>query len=292
MSKQKTSQCLKKINELKVSFLKLLANKALDEFLNTNKTIEKIQIMDKYFRFIRLFRSYTLRNILLISKQKPEASQVAEFYMWQKLNRYIKAGEKGICILQPELYSFNTLKKKSFNTKTGKSKRMAFKLVHVFDISQTLGKSIKKPVKTKKESNAKNLWSDMQKFAKHRNIKIKLPRNGLPEDIYGISMGGKIFISDTNNKFNMTKVLVHELAHEIVHMSEDVVKLDKYIREAEAEAITGIVFASYNLEHCGAMNFVLLWEQSKTEKTRKLLTESLNRIKFGSIQLLRNQKSE
>ena len=47
------------------------------------------------------FRTYSFGNILLIARQKPEATNVAGMWAWNQLGRRVKRGEKGIAILAP-----------------------------------------------------------------------------------------------------------------------------------------------------------------------------------------------
>jgi len=47
------------------------------------------------------FPSYSFGNVLLIARQKPEATNVAGMWAWNQLGRRVKRGEKGIAILAP-----------------------------------------------------------------------------------------------------------------------------------------------------------------------------------------------
>jgi hypothetical protein len=87
----------------------------------------------EYLKSASRFHSYSLGNILLILWQKPTATRVAGYRAWQKMNRYVRKGEKGIAILAPCVYSDKTDRAKT---------RIFFKTVWVFDISQTDGESL------------------------------------------------------------------------------------------------------------------------------------------------------
>ncbi len=47
------------------------------------------------------FRNYSFGNVLLIARQKPQATNVAGMWAWNQLGRRVKRGEKGIAILAP-----------------------------------------------------------------------------------------------------------------------------------------------------------------------------------------------
>ena len=93
------------------------------------------------------FHRYSFGNIILISMQFPGASQVAGFHDWKKkFGRNVKKGEKGIKILAPCV--FEAVEKQEdpdpLSGQPMKEHRRVsakrFKVVTVFDVSQTEGK--------------------------------------------------------------------------------------------------------------------------------------------------------
>ncbi len=52
----------------------------------------------RFLTFAQSFHRYSLGNLLLIFAQCPEASHVAGYRTWQKLNRQVRKGERGIRI--------------------------------------------------------------------------------------------------------------------------------------------------------------------------------------------------
>ena len=52
----------------------------------------------RFLDFSRAFHRYSLNNLLLIFAQRPEAERVAGYRTWQKLNRQVRKGERGIRI--------------------------------------------------------------------------------------------------------------------------------------------------------------------------------------------------
>jgi hypothetical protein len=76
------------------------------------------------------FDRYSVGNALLITAQKPEATQLADFKSWKENGVYIKKGESGIVLLEPgEEY-----------TKEDGSVGVSYNSKKVFDISQTNAK--------------------------------------------------------------------------------------------------------------------------------------------------------
>src|ERR671918_432133 len=83
------------------------------------------------------FHRYSFNNHLMIFLQRPDATVVAGFNRWESLGRFVKKGEKGIAIFAPCKY------KTKIETDDGEEKSLqpirGFRVVHVFDISQTEG---------------------------------------------------------------------------------------------------------------------------------------------------------
>ena len=102
--------------------------------------IAEIVSGDDWKRFLKVaskFHRYSFNNHLMIFLQRPDATVVAGFNRWKSLGRFVKKGEKGIVIFAPCRY------KRKIATDDGEEKTQeqirGFRVVHVFDISQTEG---------------------------------------------------------------------------------------------------------------------------------------------------------
>src|SRR5690606_27433314 len=121
--------------------------------MNTSKTEEVKQLIDQglaslvenlehgksdqlmaYINAMARFHRYSFRNIMLIVSQFPDATQVAGFRAWKKLDRYVKKGQQGITIIAPIIYQ-NASDGES--TQPEDEPRIRFRAAHVFDLSQT-----------------------------------------------------------------------------------------------------------------------------------------------------------
>ena len=111
----------------------------------------------QYLRTLSKFHDYSLNNTILIAMQKPDATLVAGYTAWKKsFGRQVQKGEKGIRILAPAPYKKKTEIDKTDpvtgavltnpdGTAIKETKEVlmpAFKVVSVFDISQTEGKPL------------------------------------------------------------------------------------------------------------------------------------------------------
>src|SRR5277367_1501189 len=59
------------------------------------------EVLTQYLGTMARFHTYSFGNVMLIARQKPDASNVAGIRTWNSLGRFVKRGEKGILILAP-----------------------------------------------------------------------------------------------------------------------------------------------------------------------------------------------
>ena len=123
--------------------------------------IKDLFTSDKYKDYLKSmshFHNYSPRNIMLIHQQMPGATQVASFKLWkEKFNRSPKKGEKSLRIYapigskKPETKMMEKLDPQTgapmldangkviMEEMTALKNDIRFKLVPVFDVSQTVG---------------------------------------------------------------------------------------------------------------------------------------------------------
>ncbi|MEK7354592.1 MAG: DUF192 domain-containing protein, partial [Chloroflexota bacterium] len=127
----------------------------IDEVLKRLKEgVDGIQQSDNFRNFLLTmakFHDYSIGNLILIMLQKPDATRVAGFGTWRDLGRWVKKGEKGIAILAPCMPPKGTKSTapEDNETEEGETKEeqggirpLFFRVVHVFDLSQTEGKPL------------------------------------------------------------------------------------------------------------------------------------------------------
>ena len=110
------------------------------------------------------FHNYSFNNTLLLLAQKPEASQVAGYTLWQQLGRQVAKGEKGLVILAPVTRRINdeTTEETQPGGSRGSARPVAgpveqrtvergprrvvgFRPAYVWDVSQTTGDPLPQP---------------------------------------------------------------------------------------------------------------------------------------------------
>ena len=117
----------------------------IQDLFESDRFKEYLQVMSK-------FHNYSFNNTLLIAMQKPDATLVAGYNSWKNLfGRQVSRGAKGIKVLAPSPYKIkkevdkiDPKTQKPVTDKNGKTVKEemeitvpAFKIVSVFDVSQT-----------------------------------------------------------------------------------------------------------------------------------------------------------
>ena len=225
---------------------------------------EMLRYLDAFSRFHR----YSFYNTWLILMNRPEATHVCGFRQWNSYNRFVRKGECGIPILAP-LW----VKQESEEPDKNKLALRGFKIVYVFDISQTDGEPLPEPPDWKKPEKNAFLNERLMAFAKEKGITIT--EKELAGEVQGVSMGGSIEIAPSAG----TSTVVHELAHEIMlhHGSE----LDTRIKELEAESVAFVVCRHFKLQSTCSPNYIALHGA-----TSDMIMEHLERIRVTATEII------
>jgi hypothetical protein len=237
-----------------------------------------------YLQTLARFHRYSFGNVLLIACQRPGATQVAGFHTWRKLGRIVKKGEKGIAILAPLVrrQSVDALDlKPDEDEQLGREKACSvrgFKVVHVFDVSQTEGRPL--PEFAEAEGDPRQ-HLDQLRQAVHRHG-IVLNYGPIPGGALGISQGGNITVRPDLTPAEEFSVLVHEFAHELLHKGERRGETTKTVRETEAEAVAFVVSQVAGLDTKTRSSDYIQLYRGNTE----MLAESLEHIQRAATTIL------
>ena len=218
---------------------------ALQEELKAGRSDSLLRYLDSMSRF----HSYSWTNSLLIVMQNPEATLVAGFQRWLKQGRHVRKGEKGIGIMAPLIYRNRADAdgpQQGPSETDGKGERSirGFKIVHVFDVTQTEGDEL--PDLGKIGGEPGQLLGSLEELIRANGIVLKY--EVLPGGAQGVSRKGEIGIAADLDSAERFAVLAHELAHEWMHDKEQRQSLPKTVRETEAEAVAYVVCRSFGLD--------------------------------------------
>jgi len=230
----------------------------------------KSEEMQRYLDFVARFHQYSPSNIFLIMLSKPDATMVAGFQAWKKMGRYVMKGEKGIPIFAPMIY------KEDPNDENSKVLH-GFRVVYVFDISQTDGDPLPPVPDWKSPEKSVELTEKLIRFAESKGITVIYKE--LPGETQGVSRRGAIEISPDAG----TKTLIHELAHELLHQRTDIF-LDREIREMEAECVGYVVAKYFGIDGLNSPNYITLngiaseMIQKNKDRMHHIASEIIQRI--------------
>jgi hypothetical protein len=275
----------------------------IDEVLAKLKAgVEDIQNSDNFRNFLLTlskFHDYSIGNTILIMLQFRNATQVAGFNTWKELGRFVKAGEHGIMILAPCLPPKTYTCSECNVPISGESQfrshlatahpgvnitsavRQAreggfsgnpnyFKVVYVFDISQTSGKdlpNVEVPVLTMAANET--LFAQAMELCKVNNLSFtNEARPNQDPSIKGMLSGTTIWVRPEEARGQQLKTLLHELGH---FYTERVFMIARTGAETIAESSSFVVAAHFGFD-TGSRSFgyVATWSQDKKVLERNL----------------------
>ena len=230
--------------------------------------IQQLFDSDRYKAYLTTmakFHNYSFNNTLLIAMQGGQL--VAGFNKWKDtFHRTVKKGEKGIKILAPAPYKVKQKMEKldeqgkPILDKDGKPlteektvQIPAFKVVSVFDVSQTEGE----PLPSIAVDELSGSVQDYQDFFKALEQASPVPIGF--EDIEGGAHGyfhlldNRIAIQEGMSQLQTIKTAIHEIAHAKLHAidpndPEQTNRPDSRTREVQAESVAYAVCQHYGLD--------------------------------------------
>lgn len=252
--------------------IKALADNALAQ-LAADLEAGNSATLTAYLEAMSRFHRYSFHNTMLIVSQRPDATHVAGFGTWKKLGRWVKKGEKGISILIPVRYR---RKDQPALVDELEETVLGYMAGYVFDISQTEGEDL--PGFATVEGDPMWALDQLRLFAIDSMIKVELVPN--LNGAKGVSKGSHIQILDSLSSAEEFGVLVHEIAHELLHRGDR--KPDLQTRELEAEAVSFVVCSAIGLEtNTACADYIRLYRGDA-----QALHDSMTHIHQASAEIL------
>jgi hypothetical protein len=237
-------------------------------------------VLTQYLNAMARFHNYSFGNIMLIARQKPQATNVAGIRTWNSLGRFVKRGEKGILILAPMIgrKKSDVVAESTPDAKQTTAQLYGFRAVYVFDVSQTEGKEL--PALTEVQGDVSGIRERLVRFVENQNVTLNYSDRIAPAK--GLSFGGKITLLTGMQPAEEFSTLVHEIAHEMLHRGERRTMTTKQVRETEAEAVAFVVCQSVGLQTgTASADYIRLWHGDA-----KLLQESLEVVQRTAAVIL------
>jgi antirestriction protein ArdC len=224
----------------------------------------------RYLSVQARFHTYSFWNTLAILRARPDASRLAGFQQWRRLGRQVRKGERGIAILAPIVRTVDQAESDDTGgAANGERRCFGFKVVYVFDVSQTDGDPLPEiPAPATVSGNAPVwLWHALAEQITDASFHVE--RGLLPEpwaDANGITLveDRQVIVRHDLPDAQAIKTCAHELAHVLLHTES--CALPRAVREVEAESVAFIVCsAAAGMDTAGyTLPYVAHWSNGDT----------------------------
>ena len=277
----------------------------VDSIENGIKELFESDKYRKYLATMSRFHRYSVNNTMLIYMQRPDATHVAGFNKWRdQFGRNVLKGEKGIRIIAPTPY-----KKKVEEIKTdpetnapvldadGKAiieekeiRIPMFKVVSVFDVSQTSGKPLPQ-LAADLSGNVQQYEVFMEALRRASPVPIEIKPVAHDTDGFFSIKAQSITIRAGMSEVQTVCAAVHEIAHAKLHDYEHMTELaddgetilvpgekSRNTEEVEAESISYAVCQYYGIETGeNSFGYIATWSQGKELKELRASLETINK---------------
>jgi hypothetical protein len=267
--------------------------------------------------------TYSPHNVLLIASQCPQATAVAGFHTWRQLGRAVRKGETGLAILAPVLrqptrrdpaQQGGTAARSDGPVPTSTTPRperpgtggadtaagpegaresgglggdrrvVGFRVVHVFDISQTDGPDLPAPPRPPRldgqapvgllDGLTAQVHAEGYQLLRH-DVDLPHPGVGVPNGVTDY-LARTVIVRPDLSDAQTTKTLAHELGHVLLHEpTRRPADLTRQQAEVEAESVAHIVGAAHGLDTSGySVPYVAGWSAGNLA----LLARSAERV--------------
>lgn len=270
--------------------------------------IKELFESDKYRQYLSTmsrFHRYSVNNTMLIYMQRPDATHVAGFNKWRdQFGRNVLKGEKGIRIIAPTPY-----KKKVEEIKTdpetnapvldadGKAiieekeiRIPMFKVVSVFDVSQTSGKPLPQ-LAADLSGNVQQYEVFMEALRRASPVPMEIKPVARDTDGFFSIKAQSITIRAGMSEVQTVCAAVHEIAlaklHDYEHMTEladdgETILVpgekSRNTEEVEAESISYAVCQYYGIETGeNSFGYIATWSKGKELKELRASLETINK---------------
>ena len=277
----------------------------------------------EYLRVMSKFHNYSFNNTLLIAMQKPDASLIAGFTAWKnQFQRNVKKGEKGIKIIAPspfkikqETEKIDPQTQKPVIGKDGKpvteEKEItipAYKVVSVFDVSQTEGQELPDIAVDALTGDVEQYSDFFAALEKTSPVPIGFEKiEGGAHGYYHLE-DKRIALDEGMSELQTLKTAIHEIAHAKLHdidlnapKDEQQPRVDRRTREVEAESVAYTVCQHYGLDTSDySFGYVAGWSsgrelaelKSSLETIRSAAADIINSIDGHIAELQKQHEAE
>lgn len=240
-----------------------------------------------YLSFLSKFHNYSFNNTILILSQFPSASLIAGLHSWNRnFKRQVNKGSKAIKILAPYNTTIKT-KEESLDDHGNviqveiESKITKFRVVNVFDVSQTSGEPLPELINDLK-GTSKDIEILIDSIKEVCEIPIEFTSPSIDETLEEGAKGyysltdNKIVINNELENLQLVKTLAHEFVHSLLHNNRKIEKTHSQ-REIEAESLAFVLCNHFGIDTSDySFGYIASYAQNDQEFLKKTLIEIKN----------------
>ena len=204
--------------------------------------IQSLFASDQYAAYLKTaakFHRYSLNNTILIFAQRPEATRVASYKVWQQLGRQVNKGEKGIEIIAPSSFK-RTIREKRIDPATRQEMTGAdgkpvftereiqipsYRTVKVFDIGQTVGEPLPE-ISHDLTGNVEHYEAFMEAIRRSSPVPIEIRPMDANTDGFFSQSEQVVAVREGMGQAQTVCVAIHETAHGLLHNNAEPIPED------------------------------------------------------------------
>jgi antirestriction protein ArdC/predicted nucleotidyltransferase len=269
----------------------------------------------EYLNTMSKFYNYSFNNTMLIAMQKPDATLIAGYKAWpNKFERHVRRGEKGIRIIAPapvtvkeELEKLDPVTQEPMLDEHGNPvmeeveiRMPNFKVISVFDVSQTEGKELPDLVVDELTGDVEQYDSFMQALTEVSPVPIGYEE--IPDGAKGYYHleERRIALQEGMSQIQNSKTAIHEIAHATLHdidLNNPTLDMegrkDRKTKEVEAESIAYAVCQHYGIDTSEySFGYVAGWSSDKELKELKSSLETIRKTSATLINTIDERMAE
>lgn len=275
-----------------------------------------------YLNVMSKFHNYSINNTLLIAMQNPDATLIAGYNSWKnQFGRQVKKGEKGIKVIAPAPYkvkkNMEKIDPKTLKPVIGQDGKAVmqeveitipvFKVVSVFDVSQTEGRELPSISANELSGNVEQYGDFFAALEKTSPVPMGFEKIEGPAHGYYHLKEKRIAIDEGMSELQNLKTAIHEISHAKLHdidlnspQEEQGDRPDRRTREVQAESIAYTVCQHYGLDTSDySFGYVAGWSSGRElaelkhslETIRATAAEIINSIDGYFAELTKTRKA-
>lgn len=247
----------------------------------------------RFLAFAASFHAYSLKNLLLILAQRPDATQVAGFRQWQAKGRQVRKGERAI-----KIRGYSTKKTTEEDPATGDEVERTlarFPILSVFDITQTdpiqdvengQGSGgvvqVEHPARRLDGDDVGGIYDAMLAHLTGQGWTVEREAIAGETNGYTTTDGSKRIVVDVDlAPAQAAKTLLHEAAHATLHENVTAAEYVEHrgLVETEAESVAYVLAAMSGLDTSAySVGYIATWTGGDLDVVRDTAANVLRAV--------------